>query len=111
MTLTAELASKVEALYRENLKREFGDSLRFDPISVEPSENSEGEATFQVTIVYDGDPETLNPRKVLAIMTSLTNPLTDLGLPPTTIESYVPKSEYPLLLELRAEPPWGVDGE
>ena len=47
----------------------------------------------------------------LAVMTSLTNPLTDLGLPPTTIESYVPKSEYPLLLELRAEPPWGVDGE
>ena len=26
MTLTSELAEKVEALYRENLEREFGDS-------------------------------------------------------------------------------------
>ena len=109
MTLTAELADKVEILYRESLKREFGELVAFDDILVEPSEDSEGKATFRVTIVYDGEPETLNTHKVLAVMTSLTNPLTALGLPPTMIESYVPKSEFPLLLELRAEPPWGVD--
>ena len=55
MRLTAELAGKVESLYRESLEREFGNSLIFDPILVEPTENSEGEETFRVTIVYAGN--------------------------------------------------------
>ena len=106
MRLTAELAGKVERLYRESLEREFGKSLTFDPILVEPTKNSEGEETFRVTIVYAGDIGRPNPRKAAAVLTYMVDQMEELGLPPIPIESYVPKSEYPLLLELRAESPW-----
>ena len=111
MTLTSELAEKVEALYRENLEREFGDSPAFDPISVEPMTGGDGEETFRVTIVYDGDDGAIDARKAVTVLTAMATPLEELGLPPVLMESYVPKREYPMLLEMRAEPPWGVDEE
>ena len=106
MRLTAELAGKVEALYRESLEREFGKSLTFEPILVEPTRNSEGEDTFRVTIVYSGKSGRPNPTKTVAVLTSMMDHMEELGLPLIPIVSYVPKSEYPLLLELRAGPPW-----
>ena len=106
MRLTAELAGKVERLYRESLEREFGKSLAFDPILVEPTENSEGEATFRVTIIYEGGRGRPSPKKAAAVLSFMVDQMEELGLPPIPIESYVPKSELPLLLELRAKPPW-----
>ena len=106
MTLTAELAGKVERLYLESLEREFGKSLTFDPILVEPTKNSEGEETFRVTIVYAGNRGRPNPKKTVAVLTYMMDHMEELGLPPVPIVSFVPKSEYPLLLELRAGPPW-----
>ncbi len=103
MTLTAELAGKVERLYRESLEREFGKFLTFDPILVEPTKNSEGEETFRVTIVYAGNRGRPNPKKTVAVLTYMMGHMEELGLPPVPIVSFVPKSEYPLLLELRAE--------
>jgi hypothetical protein len=113
MTLTAEMAKKVEAVYRENLEKEFGSSLTFDPISVEPTENSQGQDTFHVTIVYEAQNQVERPQaeKVLTVMTAVIEPLEDLGIKTSMIESYVPKHEYPGLLEMRAEPPWGVAEE
>ena len=111
MTLTAKLAEKVEAVYRENLEREFGDSLTFDPISVEPAEDSEGQDTFRVTIVYQAQKEGERPqaKKMVTVMTTVVEPLENLGIQTAMIESYVPKHEYPMLLQMRAEPPWGVE--
>ena len=63
MTLTTELAEKVEAIYRENLEKEFGNPLTFDPISVEPTEDSEGQDTFRVTIVYEAQNQGRDPKR------------------------------------------------
>lgn len=41
----------------------------------------------------------------------MTTPLKELGLPPVFMQGYVPKDEYPMLLEMRAEAPWGEDEE
>ena len=110
MRLTAELAGKVERLYRESLEREFGKSFTFDPIQVEPTENSEGEETFRVTIVYTGNRGKPNPKQTVAVLTYMMDQMEELGLPPVPIASFVPESEWPLLLELRAGPPWhGLD--
>ena len=110
MRLTAELAEKVESLYREGLEREFGNSLTFDPILVEPTTNSEGENTFKVIIVYEGGSGRPNFKKAAAVLSFMVDQMEEMGLPPFPIESYVPKSEWPLLLDLRAEPPWyGLD--
>lgn len=52
MALSTELAEKVEALYRENLAREFGGYPMLYLITVEPTTDEAGEETFQATIVY-----------------------------------------------------------
>lgn len=111
MALTAELGEKVEAIYREHLEKEFPATVKFDTIRVEPAEDSEGRDTFRVTVVYDDGHERPNPKTRGTVLASLMDPLENLGLPPVLIESYVPLSEYPILLDLRAEPPWGVDEE
>ena len=111
MALTAELGQKVEAIYREHLEKEFPATVKFDTIRVEPAEDSEGRDTFRVTVVYDDGHERPNPKTRGTVLASLMDPLENLGVPPVLIESYVPLSEYPILLDLRAEPPWGVDEE
>lgn len=111
MRLTTELAERVEAIYRQHLKEHFSEKVKFDTITVEPTEDSEGRDTFRVTVVYDDEHERPDPRIRIHVLGALMDPLEELGLQPVMIESYVPKSEYPLLLELLAEPPWGVDEE
>ena len=82
MRLTAELAGKVESLYRESLEREFGKSFTFDPILVEPAENSEGERTFKVIIVYEGEGGRPNLKNAAAVLSFMVDQMEELGLPP-----------------------------
>ena len=109
MALSTETAEKVEALYLERLEAHFQGQLKFRPIVLEPTRDSDGRDTFQVDIVYEGDGGLPDPKKILAVMTSLTWDFENLGLPPVLIESYVPKEEYPELLRLRQQMPWDED--
>ena len=106
MALSTELAEKVEALYREHLTREFGNTPSFDPITVEPATDEAGEDTFLVTIVYEGVERTIDPRKAIRVLNALATPFEELGIPPVLIQDLVPKDEYPVLLDLRAELPY-----
>ena len=56
-----------------------------------------------MTIVYSGEGGRPNPKKAVAVLTYMMDRMEELGLPSVPIVSFVPKSEYPLLLELRAE--------
>lgn len=109
MALSAETAEKVEALYRERLDAHFQGQLRFGPIALEPVRDSQGKDTFRVDIVYEGNGEHPDPKKILAVMTSLAGDFEALGLPPVLLESYIPKEEYPELLRLRRQMPWDMD--
>ena len=112
MKNAAELAEKVEALYRKHLKEHFGDTFVFDPIWIAPKINAVGRDSFKVIIVYEGkEGELPDPRKGNAVLLAMSDPLMELGLPMALIESYVPKREFPMLLEMMAEPPWGVDDD
>lgn len=106
MALSTETAERVEALYQERLNANFKGELSFGPIIVEPTRDSEGKDTFQVTIVYEGIGERPDPKIIITVMTSLTGDFEALGLPPVLIESYVSKEEYPELLRLRQLMPW-----
>jgi hypothetical protein len=109
MALSTETAERVEELYRERLEAHFEGRFKFDPIVLEPTRDSEGKDTFQVTIVYEGHGEHPEPKKVISVMTSLTWDFEALGLPPVLIESYVSKEEYPELERLRQQMPWDED--
>ena len=109
MTLSIETAEKVESLYRERLDAYFQGQLEFGPIVLEPTRDSQGKDTFQVDIVYEGKDERPDPKKILAVMTSLAGDFEALGLPPVLIESYIPMEEYPELIRLRQQMPWDQD--
>ncbi len=109
MALSADTAEKVEALYRERLDAHFQGQLRFGPIALEPTRDSDGRDTFLVDIVYEGDGKHPDPKTVLTVMTSLTRDFEALGLPQVLIESYIPREEYPELLRLRQLMPWDMD--
>ena len=109
MALSADTAEKVEALYRERLDAHFQGELKFGPIVLEPTRDSDGKDTFQVDIVYEGNGRRPDPEKVITVMTSLTGDFEALGLPQVLIESYIPKEEYPELLRLRQRMPWDMD--
>lgn len=111
MKLTSELAEKVKALYWENLEREFGGSPVFDLVAVEPDKDEDGQDTFQVTIVFDGEEDAIDSRKAATVLTAMVRPLKELGLPPVLLESYVTGEEYPVLLEMRANPLWWMEEE
>ena len=78
----------------------------FDPITVEPATDETGEETFLVTIVYEGGEHTIDPGKAIRVLNALATPFEELGIPPVLIQDLVPKEEYQVLLELRAEPPY-----
>ena len=109
MALSAETAERVEGLYRERLEAHFQGRFKFGPIVLEPTRDSQGEDTFQVDIVYEGKDERPDPRKMIEVMTSLTQDFEALGLPPVLIESYIRKEEYPELIRLRQQMPWDQD--
>ena len=109
MALSADTAEKVEALYLERLDEHFQGQLKFGPIVLEPTRDSDGRDTFQVDIVYEGYGELPDPKKVITVLTSLTGDFEALGLPPVLIESYIPREEYPELLRLRQQMPWDMD--
>lgn len=91
MALSANIAGRVEALYQERLETHFAGSLKFGPIVLEPTKDSDGRDRFQVDIVYEGNNKRPDPRKILAVMTSLAGDFEALGLPQVLIESYTPK--------------------
>lgn len=109
MAFSTDTAERVEALYRERLDAHFQGQLRFDPIVLEPTRDIDGRDTYQVDIVYEGNGEHPDPKKVITVMTSLTGDFEALGLPSVLIESYIPKEEYPELLRLRQQMPWDMD--
>ena len=109
MALSVDTAEKVEALYLERLEAHFMGSLKFGPIVVEPTRDSDGRDTFRVTIIYDGVGGRPDAQKAIEVMTSLSGDFEAMGLPPVLIHSYVRKEEYPELLRLRQQMPWDED--
>ena len=109
MALSTETAEKVEALYLERLDAHFQGSLKFGPIVVEQTRDSEGVDTFRVTIIYEGTGQRPDPKKAIEVMTSLSWDFEAMGLPPVLIHSYVKKEEYPELVRLRQQRPWDQD--
>ena len=112
MALSAELADKVKSIYLEYLEANFSKNVKFDVVTVEPAEDSEGRETFEVTVVYDDEHERPDPSIRVHVLGELMDPMLELGLPAVMLETYIPKSEYPILLELRANPPlWDEDDQ
>ena len=94
MAFDKETAARLESLYREHLKEAFQETLTFDPITVEPTQNMFDQEAFHVTVVYDGDGHLLDPVKLNRISSLMVDESAELGIENTILESYVDSREY-----------------
>ena len=53
MAPNAETAKKVEGIFRKKLEQEFGDAVRFGPITVEYDGDRDGQPKLAVVIVFE----------------------------------------------------------
>ena len=102
MIFTPELAERVQDIYREKLELHFGDSLTFGPITAEPTQNSEGDPLFVVTIVYDGQPGNLDAGKAMQALTTAASTLLTLGIRALPPCHFVFEQEYPRFMKARS---------
>ena len=109
MDTSPEMARKLEAMYREQLERNFQGTFKFDPILVEPTLDQYGEDTFHVTVVYDGDEYLLDAGKLNEITVKVWGQLRAMGIDKIPIESHVYKEEYDLGDELLGLDEWEED--
>lgn len=110
MVINADNARQVEDLFREHLDRHFqGIDLKFDPVVVEPIKDQYGEDTFHVTVVYEGDQELLDARKINTMGVEIEDHLSAMGIWPTVLDSYIIKEEYLILDELLGPEDWELE--
>ena len=94
MAFDKETAARLESLYREHLEEAFQRTFRFDPITVELTQNMFDQDAFHVTVAYDGDGRPLDPAKLNRISSVMVDEAAELGIESVLIESYVDSREY-----------------
>ena len=104
MPFDKETAARLESLYQQHLDEAFTGTLKFDPITVERTQNMFGQEAFLLTVPYDGDIRLLDPAKLNRISSQMIDKATELGIENTIIESYVLSLEYTHGMALIEEP-------
>ena len=88
------------------LNQAFAEKFTFDPIKVEATTDHYGEDNLNIIVVYDGDYDQLDPKKLNRISTELASILAEFGFHNMPTESYIDKKEYPEWLALMSQAPW-----
>ena len=94
MAFDKETAARLESLYQQHLDEAFTGTFKFDPITVELTQNMFDQDAFHVTVVYHGDGRLLTPAKLNRISSQMIDKAAELDIENTVIESYVDSREY-----------------
>ena len=101
MVINDDNATKIEALFRERLERNFqGTGLKFNPIIVELAYDQFDQKTFDVMVVFDGDYGLLKPGTLNAISNEMVDEYAAMGIFTTVTDGYVSKEEWDMRDEL-----------
>ena len=110
MTVPATIIQAAKDNISRLLDETFQGTITFDPITVEPIVDYYGEDTLKIIVVYDGDYALLDPHKINRISSELDDILYDLGFRNVSLDSYIPKDEYPEWLWMSNHPrPWELE--
>ena len=110
MAFDKETAARLESLYLEHLEEAFQNTLTFDPITVDLTQNMFDQDAFHVTVAYDGDSRLLDPAKLNNISSLMINRAAELGIENTVLESYVDCREYGGQVDRVEEPLGEISG-
>ena len=88
------------------LNQAFGGTVVFDPVKVEPIADHYGDDNLNIVVVYDGDYDGLDPKKLNLVSAELASMLGSLGFRNMPTESYIEKTEYDEWQALQRQSPW-----
>ena len=98
-----EVLREVEGLAREDLESHFGDDFVFDPILVTPMIDHDGDEYLRIRVIYDGDPELMDPVLAHRLSIRIEPELREMGFMQFPSSSFIEKSEWEESLLERAE--------
>ncbi len=92
--IDAAAPEKVEKLVKDLLDERFGDQFVFDPITVIPRIDHDGDEYLHIYIVFDGDQKYLDPGWTLGLAGRIEPLLTELGSLNPPSKTFIEKSEW-----------------
>ena len=103
-----EIESKFKTMHEEAFE---GEGFVFGPVTVKPVIDSYGEDSLDIVVVYDGEYNGFDQRKLSEITVELAFYLWDMGFLNGPTRSYIHKSEYAEWLRLSSLYPWEREDE
>ena len=110
MAFDKDTAARLESLYQQHLEEAFQETITFDLVAAELTQNMFNEQAFHVTVPYEGDIRLLDPAKLNRISSLIIDKASELGIQNTIIESYVLSLEYTHGMALIEEPLEEISG-
>ncbi len=106
MVVPSSTANAAEDNIKILLDQAFGGRIVFGPIKAELTVDQYGDDNLDITVVYEGDYELLDPGKLNRVSSELVNVLACLGFHNIPTESYIAKAEHSEWSELVSKLPW-----
>ena len=92
--VSTEDLEKVRAITETLLRERFEDEFVFDPIVVRATLDQYGEDFLDISVVYDGDQENLDPRWTAHLIGMIRDKMEEVGLTAFPSPSFIPRREW-----------------
>ena len=102
--LNQEATQKVAEIVLHDLRRKFGDAIKFETVRVIPAEDEFGDPYHRIEVIYSGDGELLDPAWLNGFRRRNRDQLAQWGVSITS-ESYIDQTEDGPWPETVSNPP------
>lgn len=85
---------KIESIVRQLVEERFGDGFVFEPIMALAHEDPFGDESVYIYVVYEGNPDKLDPAWTVTLSRRVLEHLTEEELDTFPYKHFIPKSEW-----------------
>ena len=93
MTISEEQTRQAESMISDNLQLHHKHKVAFQSVKAKPALDQDDEEYLGVWVIYDGEPNSLDPRLLNSFHRVIMEPLRNLGIHARPSISYVHQSE------------------
>ncbi len=93
MTISAAQTRQAEATISDNLQIHHRNKVAFQSVTAKPAFDLDDEEYLNVWVIYDGEPNSLDPRLLNSFRRVIVEPLRKLGIHARPSISYIHQSE------------------
>ena len=93
MTISENQTQQAEAMISDNLQIHHGNKVAFQRVTAKSTLDLDNEEYLSVWVIYDGEPNSLDPRLLNSFHRVIVEPLRNLGIHARPSISYIHQSE------------------